>query len=99
VEGIPFEVLSQGISWDWSSFPEFMQAAQRRRSGVNLAFLAPLTPFRHFVMGEESMERAANPAELEQSKASCVRPSPRARSGFRLLTPCSMSAIGGGHWR
>jgi len=68
VEGIPFEVLSQGISWDWSSFPEFMQAAQRRRSGVNLAFLAPLTPFRHFVMGEESMERAANPAELEQIK-------------------------------
>jgi N-acyl-D-aspartate/D-glutamate deacylase len=43
-----------------------MQAAQRRRSGVNLAFLSPLTPFRHFVMGEESMERAANTAELEQ---------------------------------
>ena len=69
VEGIPFEVLSQGISWDWCSFPDFMEAAQRRRSGVNLAFLAPLTPFRHFVMGEESMERAANAAELEQIKA------------------------------
>jgi N-acyl-D-amino-acid deacylase len=69
VEGIPFEVLSQGISWDWNSFPDFMQAAQRRRSGVNLAFLAPLTPFRHFVMGDESMERAANPVELEQITA------------------------------
>jgi N-acyl-D-amino-acid deacylase len=69
VEGIPFDVLSQGISWDWYSFPDFMQAAQRRGSGVNLAFLAPLTPFRHFVMGEESMERAASAAELEQIKA------------------------------
>ena len=69
VEGIPFEVLSRGINWGWVSFPEFMQAAQHRRSGVNLAFLAPLTPFRHFVMGEESMERAATAGELKQIKS------------------------------
>jgi N-acyl-D-aspartate/D-glutamate deacylase len=68
VEGIPFDVLSQGISWEWVSFPEFMQAAAQRHSGVNLAFLAPLTPFRHFVMGEESMERAANAQETTQIK-------------------------------
>jgi N-acyl-D-aspartate/D-glutamate deacylase len=68
VEGIPFEVLSRGINWGWVSFPEFMQAAAQRRSGVNLAFLAPLTPFRHFVMGEESMERAATAEELAQIK-------------------------------
>jgi N-acyl-D-amino-acid deacylase len=69
VEGIPFEVLSRGINWGWVSFPEFMQAAAERHSGVNLAFLAPLTPFRHFVMGEESMERAATSDELAQIKA------------------------------
>ncbi|MBV8450896.1 MAG: amidohydrolase family protein [Deltaproteobacteria bacterium] len=68
VEGIPFEVLSRGIEWGWVSFPEFMQAAEQRRSGVNLTFLAPLTPFRHFVMGEESMERAATAGELAQIK-------------------------------
>jgi N-acyl-D-amino-acid deacylase len=66
VEGIPFEVLSRGISWGWISFPEFMQAAAQRRTGVNLAFLAPLTPFRHFVMGEESMERVATAEETAQ---------------------------------
>jgi N-acyl-D-amino-acid deacylase len=66
VEGIPFEVLAQGITWDWVSFPEYMDAAQRRGLGTNLAFLAPLTPFRHFVMGEESMDRAATPAETAQ---------------------------------
>jgi N-acyl-D-aspartate/D-glutamate deacylase len=69
VEGIPFDVLSRGINWGWVSFPQFMQAAEQRRSGVNLAFLAPLTPFRHFVMGEESMERAATAEELAQIKA------------------------------
>jgi N-acyl-D-amino-acid deacylase len=69
VEGIPFDVLSKGISWEWQSFPEFMAAAARRRSGINVGFLAPLTPFRHFVMGEESLERAARPAEISRIAA------------------------------
>jgi N-acyl-D-aspartate/D-glutamate deacylase len=69
VEAIPFEVLSKGITWDWVTFPEYMQAAQKRGSGINLGFLAPLTPFRHFVMGEESMERGATPEETARIKA------------------------------
>ena len=69
VEAIPIEVLSKGISWDWVSFPEYMQAAQKRGAGINLGFLAPLTPFRHFVMGEESMDRAATPDETGQIAA------------------------------
>jgi N-acyl-D-amino-acid deacylase len=59
VEAIPFEALSKGIRWEWETFPEFIAAAERRGAGINLAFLAPLTPFRHYVMGEESMEREA----------------------------------------
>jgi N-acyl-D-aspartate/D-glutamate deacylase len=66
VEGIPFDVLSAGVTWDWESFPDYMQAAARRRSGVNLGFMAPLTPFRHYVLGEESTERAASPEETQQ---------------------------------
>ena len=59
VEAIPYDVLDQGITWDWETFPEFMDAAARRKPSLNLGFLAPLTPFRHYVMGEASMERAA----------------------------------------
>jgi len=69
VEAIPFEVLNKGIKWEWETFPEYMQAAQKRGTGVNLGFLAPLTPFRHYVMGEESMDRAATAAETAQIKA------------------------------
>src|ERR1700688_1616894 len=47
VEGIPFEVLERGISRDWQTLPEFLDAADKRGSALNLAFLAPLTPFRH----------------------------------------------------
>jgi N-acyl-D-amino-acid deacylase len=66
VEAIPFDVLRKGITWDWVSFPEFMDAAARRGLGINAGFLAPLTPLRHFAMGEESMERAATPEETAQ---------------------------------
>ncbi len=69
VEGIPFDVLNQGIRWEWESFPQYMDAARKRQFGLNLAFLAPLTPFRHFVMGEQSMDRAATPDETTKIKA------------------------------
>ena len=69
VEGIPFEVLGKGITWQWETFPQYLDAAERRGSGINLGFMAPLTPFRHFVMGEESMERAATRGETAQIKA------------------------------
>ena len=69
VEAIPFDVLTKGITWDWETFPEYMDAAQKRGSGINVGFMAPLTPFRHFVMGEESMDRAATPQETAQIKA------------------------------
>ena len=64
VEAIPFEVLEAGITWDWETFPQYMDAAARRNPALNLAFLAPLTPLRHYVMGEASMERAATASEL-----------------------------------
>lgn len=69
VEAIPFDVLAKGVTWDWTTFPEYMNAAQKRGVGLNVGFMAPLTPFRHFVMGEESMDRAATPEETVKIKA------------------------------
>ena len=69
VEAIPYDALNKGITWDWTTFPEFMNAAQKRGSGINLGFTAPLTPFRHYVMGEESMEREATPDETAKIAA------------------------------
>jgi N-acyl-D-amino-acid deacylase len=69
VEAIPFDVLNQGITWDWETFPQYLDAAQKRNPTLNLGFLAPLTPFRHYVMGEASMTRAATPEETQKIKA------------------------------
>ncbi len=69
LEAIPIEVLKAALTWDWETFPQYMDAAQRRGSAINLAFLAPLTPFRHFVMGPDALERAATAEETTRIKA------------------------------
>ena len=69
VEGMSFSVLSKGVRWEWESFPEFMAAARRQGTGVNLGFLMPLAPFRSYVMGEEAQERVATAAETAQITA------------------------------
>src|SRR5438876_6350369 len=66
VEAIPYDVLARGLTWDWESFPQYLNAAARRGLGINVGFLAALSPFRHFVMGEEAMGRAATPVETGQ---------------------------------
>ena len=69
VEAIPFEVLDAGITWDWETFPQYLDAAARRKPSLNLAFLAPLTPLRHYVMHEDSLERSATEEETQKIKA------------------------------
>ncbi len=69
VESIPFDVLNKGIKWEWETFPQFMDAAERRGCGLNLGFLAPLTPLRHYVMGGESNQRSATAGETAQIRA------------------------------
>jgi len=86
VEAIPFEVLGKGVTWDWETFPEYLNAAERRGSGINLGFLAALTPFRHFVMGEESMERAANADETAKIKALIKEAVAAGAMGFTTTT-------------
>ena len=62
----PFLVLKPGVTWDWESSPEYMATAARRGSGLNMGFLCALTPARHYVMGEASMEPAATTAEMNE---------------------------------
>jgi len=46
VEAIPFEVLNAGITWDWENVPAVHGRGSKRKPSLNLAFMAPLTPFR-----------------------------------------------------
>jgi len=70
VEAMPHDVLLNGVAWDeWESFPQYMQAIERRGTALNVGFLVPLSSFRYFVMGAEASERGANEDELSQMLA------------------------------
>jgi N-acyl-D-amino-acid deacylase len=66
VEALPHEVLMNGVSWEWESFPEYMRAVERRGIALNTCFLVPLSALRFYVIGEEAAERAATAEETAQ---------------------------------
>ncbi len=94
VEGIDHEVLTEGIRWDWETFPQFMDAAARRGSAINLAFMVPLAPLRTYVIGTEANERAATKDET-QSIADLLRDAMNA-GAWGFSTTASRQHIGHG---
>src|SRR5712692_4109250 len=66
VEALPHEVLMNGVSWDWESFPEYMRSVERHGVALNTCFLVPLSALRFYVLGDEAAERAATAEETVQ---------------------------------
>ncbi|HEU5273632.1 MAG TPA: amidohydrolase family protein [Xanthobacteraceae bacterium] len=57
VEEIPNPVLSAGLTWEWESFPEFMDALERRPRAIDIAAQAAHLPLRVYVMGDRAVRR------------------------------------------
>jgi N-acyl-D-amino-acid deacylase len=52
VEDIPGVVMTEGIPRDWETFPEYLDALDRRRMDIDFAAQLPHSPLRVYVMGE-----------------------------------------------
>jgi len=68
VEGMSLATLQAGLGDDWGfeTFPEYMDAIEQRGTAINMAVLLGHTPLRLYVMGEESVERAATDEEVDK---------------------------------
>ncbi|MGH7772234.1 MAG: N-acyl-D-amino-acid deacylase family protein [Candidatus Binatia bacterium] len=67
VEAMPLQVLRSAVSWEWETFPEYLNRLDGRL-GVNVAALVGHCALRQYVMGEAACERAAKPDEIERMK-------------------------------
>ena len=52
VEDIPGTALSDGIVWDWETFPEYMRALARRPLAIDVGAQLAHGPLRAYAMGE-----------------------------------------------
>ena len=67
VEAISRRVLEEGIQWRWTSTAEYLNALGSSL-GINAAALVGHIAVRHYVMGEDAVERQATPEEITQMK-------------------------------
>ncbi len=70
VEGMSLEALQAGLgeSWPFETFPQYLDAVEKRGVAINVAALFGHTPLRMYVMGEASTERAATADEIAAMK-------------------------------
>ena len=95
VEGMSLEVLRQGITWEFETFPEYLSQLRRQGSAVNIAAYIGHSSVRTYVMGDDASTRVATDSEVAQMQV-IVRDAMRAGAvGFASSTsPAHNGAAG-----
>jgi N-acyl-D-amino-acid deacylase len=68
VEGMSLQALRAGVNWDFETYPEFLDAMERRGVVPNVASFLGHSSVRTYVLGADATRRAATPAEIAEMR-------------------------------
>ena len=69
VEDIPGAALSEGIDWQWESFPEYLDALEKKPLAIDVGTQIPHGAVRAYVMGERGINHEeASLEEIDEMK-------------------------------
>lgn len=86
VEGMSIEVLRAGVTWEFETFPEYLEALERRGTVPNVAAYIGHSSVRTWVMGESAAERTASSDELAAMAEIVVQAMDAGAVGFATST-------------
>jgi len=68
VEGMSLEALRAGVRWDFESYPEYLDAMERRGVVPNVASFVGHSSVRTYVLGADATKRPATDAEIAEMR-------------------------------
>ena len=96
VEDIPGTALAEGITWEWESFPEYLDALDRKRWTTDLGAQIAHGAVRAYVMGERGARNEPATAADIEAMAAIVREAIQAGAlGFSTSRTIAHRAIDG----
>ena len=72
VEDIPGTALAEGLTWDWESFPEYLDSVAAKPHTVDIGAHVPHAALRTYVMGERGAEHTEAPTEGEIARMAAL---------------------------